>query len=397
MLKHAYTIVCGMVALAAPLLGAQWETDMDTALARATKEKKAVLVDFTGSDWCGWCVKLRKEVLDTEAFTEYAQDKFVLLEVDVPKNAARVGGEAKLAENRKLCEKFNVQAYPTLMAMSAEGIALKRVSGYNKLTELETEFASALKLAKALRSARRMKGLKKAKLLMAVYARLDPRDGAPLLPQIAECDPENETRIKSVLRSAKMQRRVDAKLNEARTAEELEATRELQAKAIKALPKSLRKRAKAAANDRLAQATERLKRGSKPQPVAPVVQQEPEPKPAPMPKLSPEDEAQMTAVMERFNAVGKNVDEQIRVLEEAMTTASPTLQLYLKPTLINVLLYKMEQMGSAAKTVDDVEKMRPLMQRVVDLLPPEARAAAEKDMENKFRDPEKTLKELKAR
>lgn len=396
MLKQAFYLGCGIVALAAPLFGVEWETDIDAALARAQDEDKAVLVDFTGSDWCTWCIKLRKDVLDTPAFTEYAQDRFVLLEVDVPQDAARVGGEAKAEANRQLCEKFNVRGFPTLMVMSAEGIPLARLAGYRRMPALQPKLNAALEVNKALRAARPMQGLRKAQALMDVYAQLDPQEGAVLLTQIAACDPDNVTQIREVQKSLALQNMVDAKLWDARTPADIQAARSIQAEAIKLLPESMRARAKDAADARFANADAMMHRSrSKPRKSAEVVRPQAQPKPSPEPTLSEEEKRRMTDIVNRFNSVGEDVDSRIRVLEEALPTASPTMQFYLKRSLINVLMFKLEQLGRAARSVQDVYKLRPYMQRVVDLLPPETRPAAQKDLDDKFRNPTQTLIQLK--
>ena len=57
---------------------------MDQAQKQAKSEKKIVLMDFAGSDWCGWCIKFRKEVLDTDEFKAYAAKNVVLVEMDFP-------------------------------------------------------------------------------------------------------------------------------------------------------------------------------------------------------------------------------------------------------------------------------------------------------------------------
>jgi len=61
-----------------------WLTDLPKAQAQAKAENKIVLLDFTGSDWCGWCIKFRKEVLDTPEFQAYAAKNVVLVELDFP-------------------------------------------------------------------------------------------------------------------------------------------------------------------------------------------------------------------------------------------------------------------------------------------------------------------------
>ena len=80
---------------------------------------KLVLVDFTGSDWCTACIKLRRSVLDTGAFREYAADKFVLMEVDLPQ---RADFDAKLRKrNEELAERYHIGGYPTVMVLNPKG------------------------------------------------------------------------------------------------------------------------------------------------------------------------------------------------------------------------------------------------------------------------------------
>ena len=61
-----------------------WQTDYSAALAEAGKEQKLVLLDFTGSDWCGWCMKLSKDIFSQPEFKEFAAKNLILVEVDFP-------------------------------------------------------------------------------------------------------------------------------------------------------------------------------------------------------------------------------------------------------------------------------------------------------------------------
>jgi len=99
--------------------GEGWITDMEAAKTQASKEKKDLLLDFTGSDWCGWCIKLNEEVFSKEPFTAGTKDKFVLVEIDFPQKKEQ---DAKLKEqNKALAEKMNVQGYPTIILCDATG------------------------------------------------------------------------------------------------------------------------------------------------------------------------------------------------------------------------------------------------------------------------------------
>jgi len=104
-----------------------WTTDYDAALARAKAEKKIVLADFTGSDWCGWCIKLKEEVFAKPEFAAWAKDNVILLEVDFPKQKKL---DAKLTkQNDELARRFHVDGYPTIVFVDAKGDELGR-SGY---------------------------------------------------------------------------------------------------------------------------------------------------------------------------------------------------------------------------------------------------------------------------
>ncbi|PHX57691.1 MAG: hypothetical protein CK553_03230 [Opitutia bacterium] len=95
-----------------------WLTDLDEGIKVAKAEKKAILVDFTGSDWCGWCIRLKKEVFDQKEFAAATKD-FVLVELDYPQKKQQ-SPEVK-AKNKALSEKFGVEGFPTILLLDAEG------------------------------------------------------------------------------------------------------------------------------------------------------------------------------------------------------------------------------------------------------------------------------------
>ena len=105
-----------------------WGTDLPAALAQAKKEKKLVLMDFTGSDWCGWCIKLKKEVFDTEDFAKYAKDNLVLVEVDFP-SKKKLSAELKKA-NDALKDKYDANGFPTIVVLNGEGKQVWKQVGY---------------------------------------------------------------------------------------------------------------------------------------------------------------------------------------------------------------------------------------------------------------------------
>lgn len=125
----ALALAACLVAADGAKAGPTWHTDLAAATALAAKEKKPLLVDFTGSDWCGWCIKLKKEVFDTPEFAAWAKDKVVLVEIDFPRQKAQA--DAVKQANIALAQKHGVEGFPTIVLLDAAGKELGRL-GYQK-------------------------------------------------------------------------------------------------------------------------------------------------------------------------------------------------------------------------------------------------------------------------
>ena len=95
-----------------------WHTDLNKAIELSKKENKPMMLFFTGSDWCGWCVKLKKEVFSQSEFKQWAQDNVILVEVDFPKTTAQ--SEELKTQNRMLQQQFAVRGYPTCFFVNAD-------------------------------------------------------------------------------------------------------------------------------------------------------------------------------------------------------------------------------------------------------------------------------------
>jgi thioredoxin-related protein len=106
----------------------KWSTDLPAAQLQAKKDKKIVLVNFTGSDWCGWCKKLQAEVFTTKEFDTFAKGKLVLVEIDFP-NQKKQSAALKKA-NEALQEKYKASGFPTIVALNGEGKEVWRQVGY---------------------------------------------------------------------------------------------------------------------------------------------------------------------------------------------------------------------------------------------------------------------------
>ncbi|RMH04930.1 MAG: thioredoxin family protein [Planctomycetota bacterium] len=110
---------------------AAWFADFDQAVAAAKDQGKDLFVDFTGSDWCGWCMKLHEEVFSHEEFLKPVQEKYVLVALDFPR-----GEEAKAAvpnpeRNDELLEKYGIEGFPTCLLMTPAGVVYGR-TGYRE-------------------------------------------------------------------------------------------------------------------------------------------------------------------------------------------------------------------------------------------------------------------------
>ncbi|HTD68765.1 MAG TPA: thioredoxin family protein, partial [Candidatus Limnocylindria bacterium] len=101
-------------------------TDYDAALKQAKDENKLVLIDFTGSDWCGWCIKLKSEVFDQPEFAAFANANLVLLEVDFPRR--KTLSAAQRSANAKLADLYNVRGYPTVFILNTTGRPISQIN-----------------------------------------------------------------------------------------------------------------------------------------------------------------------------------------------------------------------------------------------------------------------------
>lgn len=107
---------------------AVWRTDYPGALKQAKAEGKLVLLDFTGSDWCGWCMKFEKDVLSTEKFAGYAARKLQLVKLDFPRRSPQP--DALKHANAALSDQFQVDGFPTFVLVNGDGKELGRQVGY---------------------------------------------------------------------------------------------------------------------------------------------------------------------------------------------------------------------------------------------------------------------------
>ena len=135
MKRLALSLTLGLAALVStPALalaggGENWHADYDAAVEVAKKEGKNLLVDFTGSDWCGWCIRLNKEVFDHESWETAATKEYVLVALDFPRAEELKAKVPNPKRNQELAEELGVGGYPTILLMTPDGDVFGR-TGY---------------------------------------------------------------------------------------------------------------------------------------------------------------------------------------------------------------------------------------------------------------------------
>ena len=192
--KALYTVTA-FAAIVAPVMAAEWETDMAVAKERAVAEGKAILINFTGSDWCSHCRKVKYAVLDTPEFAAYVADKYVLLEIDIPRRAHV--DAAELEKRKELCKEYNVTGFPTFVMTDTTGEVLDGIVGGGiDIEGMKICMEGALERRAALAEARKLTGEARARSLLAIYNDFPKKfenAAARLRMEIVEHDPHDST------------------------------------------------------------------------------------------------------------------------------------------------------------------------------------------------------------
>lgn len=125
-LAAVYIFVC---LLASP----EWSTDFEKAKVEATQSHKFVLLNFSGSDWCGPCIRLKKEIFESEAFKNYAAEHLVLVRADFPRLSKNQLDKQTTARNETLAERYNQEGkFPLTVLLDANGKVVREWDGFPK-------------------------------------------------------------------------------------------------------------------------------------------------------------------------------------------------------------------------------------------------------------------------
>ncbi len=199
MLKNIFKAIgiAALTVMVAPVFAVEWSSDLDAAKKQAAVEHKLVLIEFTGSDWCTYCIKLNKEVLSTPEFAAFVKQSFIPVQIDVP--IRKSFDQELLKRNKEICKQYKVPGYPTLMVLTPQGQVVGGFVGDpgNGIEGAKKHLNAAQKYARILAEAEKLQGLEKARMLHTVYAALDPkmRPSTGLRERIVALDTENVTGV----------------------------------------------------------------------------------------------------------------------------------------------------------------------------------------------------------
>jgi protein disulfide-isomerase len=128
-MKRISFILFALLMAASAFAGeATWLTSLPEAADQARKGNELLLLDFTGSDWCGWCMKLEAETFSNPQFIDYARNNLVLVKLDFPRQKSQ-SDELKEA-NSALQKKYGVNGFPTVLLIKPDGTVLWEQRGY---------------------------------------------------------------------------------------------------------------------------------------------------------------------------------------------------------------------------------------------------------------------------
>lgn len=159
--------------------GPRWRTDFDAALADAKAAGRDVLVEFTGSDWCTWCIRLHDEVLSSEAFDRATRERFVLVQLDFPSDRTTIS-QALYEQNLQLRERLRPGGFPTILLLDGDGLPYGRLVGYQPrdpwLEAFESAAGGRATRDAAFGAARGVQGRARAERLRAGLDVVNPTD-----------------------------------------------------------------------------------------------------------------------------------------------------------------------------------------------------------------------------
>ncbi len=199
----------------------KWETSFEKAKATAQAEKKDILMNFTGSDWCGWCIRLGNEVFQHEKFAAYAAKNLVLLELDFPRGFEL--DESLQEQNNALQAKYGVEGFPSILLLDSQGRAYAQTGyqpggplAYSEHLETLKDFRKTRD--EAFAAAEGLAGAEKAKKLNdgleAIQPSLRFASYAEVIDQIIELDADDAAGLKTKFETDRAEHQFSQRMQE---------------------------------------------------------------------------------------------------------------------------------------------------------------------------------------
>ena len=111
--------------------GVKWDGDFNKVREEAAQSHKLIVINFSGSDWCGPCIRLRKEILESGVFEKYAADNLLLVRADFPRKKKNQLTKEQVKLNEALADKYNAEGkFPYTVLVDEKGKVLKAWDGY---------------------------------------------------------------------------------------------------------------------------------------------------------------------------------------------------------------------------------------------------------------------------
>ena len=124
-----------------------WQTDFEQAKKIATDQDKNIIIVFSGSDWCAPCIKLDKNIWQSDAFKNQSANDWILLKADFPRKKANELSKDQTAHNRKLAEKYNIEgSFPLVVLVDKNGKVLGKMGFKNVSPEEYIKMIHALEI-----------------------------------------------------------------------------------------------------------------------------------------------------------------------------------------------------------------------------------------------------------
>lgn len=208
-MKHVLAIA-SLLILAPSGFAADWTEDFSAAKKSAKENHKDLLIDFTGSDWCGYCMMLDAQVFKKDEFSKVVPENFVLVKIDSPQDPSKQSAAIQ-AQNANLSRLYSIEGLPTVLLADAEGRPYASTGYKEEFADNGAGWVGHLMSLRKVRNARdtafadasKAEGMEKASKLANGLKEIDPLWFAsfylPEMDAILAADPEDSLGIRKLM------------------------------------------------------------------------------------------------------------------------------------------------------------------------------------------------------